>query len=115
MCLALFPFSVNAASIEDILGEWQSEEPVAFKGIEHIVISQNSFQIKPKKPKQCDIKNNGNNFNIICNYGSGDVKIIVEKDFTLEKDGRLLYRYTGSTGKQCQRYYIRPPKSPDHQ
>ena len=115
MCLALFPFSVNAASIEDILGEWQSEKPVPLKGVEYIVISENAFQIKPKKQDKATIEKNGNTFKIIITYGHGDYKIIAEKNFTLEKDGRLLYRYTGSGGKQYQRYYIRPPKSPDHQ
>lgn len=115
MCLALFPFSVNAASIEDILGEWQSEEPVAFKGIEHIVISKDAFQIKPKKQEKAKIEQTGNNFKITVTYGDSDYKIITEDIYTLEKDGRLLYKYTGSSGKQYQRYYIRPPKSPDHQ
>lgn len=115
MCLALFPFSVNAASIEDILGEWQSEKPMPFEGIEHIVISKETFQVKPQPPHMAKIENTGNSFKIIRSYGGQSFKMTVEEFFTLTEGGKLLRDYPNAGGSRTQVYYIRPPKSPDHQ
>ncbi|MDM8217273.1 hypothetical protein QUW15_14085 [Desulfovibrio piger] len=60
MCLALIPFSVNAASIEDILGRWEGEEKIA--GLEYITISQDSFREGRQAVNPCTIKQDGELF-----------------------------------------------------
>ncbi|MDM8217270.1 hypothetical protein QUW15_14070 [Desulfovibrio piger] len=113
MCLALFPFSVNAASIEDILGEWQSEKPMPFTGIESIIISKDSIEIKPiKEPYPCKIEQVGESFKL--NYLPEEFFGDAEEIYTI-KDGKLLRDYPNAGGSRTQVYYIRPPKSPDHQ
>ncbi|HIX41432.1 MAG TPA: hypothetical protein H9857_11645 [Candidatus Desulfovibrio intestinigallinarum] len=114
MCLALFPFSVNAASIEDILGEWQSEKPMPFKGIEHIVISKNSIQTKPRKPEEAKIEKQDENCFIAKIILAPEINLAVEELFCLQQN-KLLRDYPTAAGKRAQAYYIRPPKSPDHQ
>ena len=112
MCLALIPFSVNAASIEDILGRWEGEEKIA--GLEYITISQDSFREGRQAVNPCTIKQDGELFIITIKEDFwGEENITTYKAY--KKDDKLILEYTNIEGQQAKTSYIRPPKSPDHQ